>query len=64
MWVGLLTHADVLPGMNRGAARPVGLVMGSECGQASPSEGLNDALVRMVEWQPVVGLLTVGNVGE
>jgi Zn-dependent protease/CBS domain-containing protein len=73
--VGVLTHGDVLRGLaGQGANLPVKEAMQSRFETASPSEGLNDALTRIhqeqlralvvVENEKVVGLLTLGNIGE
>jgi Zn-dependent protease/CBS domain-containing protein len=73
--VGVLTHADVLRGLTEhGSNLPVRQAMRSDFETASPSDPLDGALGRMhqgecrvlmvVEDEKVVGLLTVGNIGE
>jgi CBS domain-containing protein len=73
--MGVLTHGDVLRGLaERGANLSVQQAMQGELETASPSEALDGALTRMhqgerrvlmvVEDEKVVGLLTVGNIGE
>lgn len=73
--VGVLTYNDVLKGLaERGPELPVQDAMRGDFATANPAEALDGALTRMrqgecpvlmvVENQDVVGLLTVGNVGE
>ena len=73
--VGVLTHADVLRGLTQnGTNLPVRQAMRSDFETASPSDPLDGALGRMrqgdcrvlmvVENEKVVGLVTVGNIGE
>jgi Zn-dependent protease/CBS domain-containing protein len=73
--VGVLTYGDLLKGLaERGKDLPVQQAMRAELETASPSDGLDGALTRMqqggsrvltvVENEKVVGLLTVGNIGE
>jgi Zn-dependent protease/CBS domain-containing protein len=73
--VGVLTHADLLRGLaERGTSHSVGQAMSAALDTASPWEALDEASARMlrgerrvlivVENEKVVGLLTVGNVGE
>jgi CBS domain-containing protein len=73
--VGVLTHADVLRGLTEhGSNLPVRQAMRSDFETASPSDPLDGALGRMrqgecrvlmvVENEKVVGLVTVGNIGE
>lgn len=72
---GVLTYGDVLKGLaEHGAGLSVKQAMRGELQTASPSEALNGALTRMhesncrvlmvVENESLVGLLTVGNIGE
>ena len=73
--VGVLTYGDLLRGLaEQGANLSVQQAMRAELETASPSEALDGALTRMhqgecrvlmvVENEKVVGLLTVGNIGE
>lgn len=73
--VGILTHGDVLRGLaERGANVSVEQAMRGAIETVSPSEALDGALMRLhqgechvlmvVENEKVVGLLTVGNIGE
>jgi Zn-dependent protease len=73
--VGVLTHGDLLRGLaEHGANLSVQQAMGGELETASPSEALDGALTRMkqgecralmvVENDMLIGLLTVGNIGE
>ena len=73
--VGILTHGDLLRGLSdHGTKLSVRHAMRGELETASPSEALDGALTRMqqdegrvlmvVENEKVVGLLTVGNIGE
>jgi len=73
--VGVLTHGDVLRGLaERGANLSVERAMRSAVETTGPSEALDGALTRLhqgecrvlvvVENEKVVGLLTVGNIGE
>ncbi|MBN2194351.1 MAG: site-2 protease family protein [Polyangiaceae bacterium] len=72
---GVLTHGDLLRGLSgHGANLAVEHAMRSEFETASPAESLDGALTRMhqgkcpvlvvVERRDVVGVLTVGNIGE
>lgn len=73
--LGVLTHAALLQGLaEHGSNRSVQQAMRGELETVSPREGLDGALARMrragtrvllvVENERVVGLLTVGHVGE
>ena len=73
--VGVLTHGDVLKGVaERGANATVEQAMQGAIETVSPSMALDGALMRLhqgecrvlivVENEKVVGLLTVGNIGE
>ena len=73
--MGVLTYSDLLKGITEhGANHSVQKTMRSEPGTASPSEALGGALTRMhegegrslmvVENGNLLGLLTVGNIGE
>jgi Zn-dependent protease len=73
--VGVLMHGDVLRGLaERGANLSVQQAMRGEIETVSPSEALDGALTRLhqgkgralmvVENEQVVGLLTLGNIGE
>lgn len=73
--VGVLTHGALLEGLaERGATLSVQQAMRGGLETASPSEALDGALTRMhqgecrvlmvVENEKLVGLLTVGNIGE
>jgi Zn-dependent protease/CBS domain-containing protein len=73
--VGVLTHGDLLRGLTEhGTNLSVQQAMRGELEIASPSDELDGALARMhrgecrvlmvVENEKVVGLLTVGNIGE
>jgi Zn-dependent protease/CBS domain-containing protein len=73
--VGVLAYGDLLKGLaERGKDLPVQQAMRAELETASPSDGLDGAMTRMqqggsrvlmvVENEKVVGLLTVGNIGE
>ena len=72
---GVLTYGDLLKGLaERGRDLPVQQAMRTEVETARRSDGLDGALTRMqqggsrvlmvVENEKVVGLLTVGNIGE
>jgi CBS domain-containing protein len=73
--LGVLTHGDVLKGLaERGKSSAVQEAMRRDFDTTSPSEPLDAALTRMrqgerrllmvVDHEKVVGLLTVGNIGE
>jgi Zn-dependent protease len=73
--LGILTHGDVLRGLaERGKSSAVQEAMRRDFDTANPSEPLDGALTRMrqgacrilvvVENEKVIGLLTVGNIGE
>jgi Zn-dependent protease len=73
--LGILTHADVLKGLaERGKSALVQEAMRRDFDTANPSEPIDGALTRMrqgacrilvvVENEKVIGLLTVGNIGE
>ena len=73
--VGVLTHRDLLKSVaSHSTDLPVQQAMRSEFDTVSQAEGLDIALTRMrdgelpmlmvVEKQKVIGLLTVGNIGE
>ena len=73
--MGVLTYSDLLKGITEhGANHSVQQTMRGEPGTASPSEALSGALTRMhqsegrslmvVENGNLLGLLTVGNIGE
>lgn len=73
--VGILTHGDLLKALGeQGKDLPVQLAMHTKLETSSPSEELSGALSRMyqdncralvvVEKEEVIGLLTVGNIGE
>jgi CBS domain-containing protein len=73
--VGVLTHGDVLRSISeQNGSLSVQYAMRSEPETASPAEALDGALARMqqhrrrvaivVENEQMVGLLTVGNIGE
>jgi Zn-dependent protease/CBS domain-containing protein len=73
--LGVLTHGDVLKGLaERGKSSAVQEAMRRDFDTTNPSEPLDGALTRMrqgerrllmvVDHEKVVGLLTVGNIGE
>jgi Zn-dependent protease/CBS domain-containing protein len=73
--LGVLSHSALLKGLSEGGADiPVLQVMGGEPDTASPDDGLDTVLSRMhtcgiralvvMDHQEIVGLLTVGNIGE
>jgi predicted transcriptional regulator len=73
--LGVLTHGDVLRGLSeRGKSSSVQESMRRDFDTTNPSEPLDGALTRMrqgacrmlvvVENEKVVGLVTVGNIGE